>query len=421
VANNLLTLQKITNESLMIAENQLTLTKQINRQYQDQFAQGGAKIGKVINIRKPVKYVGRSGANINVEDSTETSVPLAITNQEGVDIEFTDADLALSIDEFSARYLKPAVSLLANKVDTLVAQMFRSVSNAVGTPGTTPNTNMTYLSAGVALKNNAVPMDGSLKCVVNPLAEATILNANLALFNSRAKISAQYEKGVIDKGVLGMDWYMDQNIANQVYGPGGGTPVVSGASQSGNAITTSGWTASTQVLNDGDIITFAGVNAVNPVGKQDLGALKQFAVVGNVTSNGSGQATITLADPLIPASGASIVAPFGPSPITVGSAWQNVTASPANGAAITLFAAGHTGVASPQNLVFHPDAFTLACVDLPIVGGVDKCARVKDDQLGLSIRMVRDYIVNSDQRITRLDIMFGMAAIRPEWAVRVQG
>lgn len=421
MANNLLTLQKITNESLMVAENQLTLTKQINRQYQNQFAQGGAKIGKVVNIRKPVRYQGRSGPNLNVEDSVETSVPLSIDYQEGVDIEFSDTDLALSIDEFRDRYLTPAISLLANKVDSLVAQLFRGVSNAVGVPGTTPATNMTYLNAGVQLKNNAVPMDGRLKAVVNPIAEATILNANLAQFNSQAKISQMFEKGLIGRGVLGFDWFMDQNIANQVYGPGGGTPTVSGANQSGNSIVTSGWTASTKVLNDGDIIMFAGSNAVNPVGKQDLGYLKPFAVKGDVTSDASGNATIVLYDPLIPASGAQITAPFGPSPVTLGSAHQNVTASPASGAAITLFAAGHTGVASPQNLVFHPDAFTLACVDMPMVGGTDKCARVSDDQLGLSIRMVRDYLPNTDQRVTRLDIMFGLACIRPEWACRVNG
>lgn len=421
MANNLLTIQKITNESLMILENQLTLTKQINREYQDQFAQTGAKIGATVNIRKPVRYVGRTGPNLNVEDTTETSVPLTIAFQEGVDIEFGDAELALDIDDYNKRYLTPAIAKMANNVDTRVAQLINNVSNAVGTPGTTPTSNMTYLSAGVLLDNNAAPVDGNRKLVVNPQMQASILNANLALFNSQTKISSFFEKGKIGSGVLGFDWYMDQNVQSHVYGPGGGTPVVNGANQTGSSLVTSGWTASTKVLFAGDIITIAGVDAVNPVSKQDLGYVKQFAVVSDVTSDGSGNATITLKDNIIPASGASVVAPFGPSPVTLGSAHQNVTASPASGAAITLFAAGHTGVVSPQAIAFHPDAFTLACVDMPLAAGTDMSARVKDKQLGLSIRAQRVYLPATDQRVLRLDILYGLACLRPEWAVRVNG
>lgn len=420
MSNNLLTLQKITNESLLVLENELTLGKQVNRQYENQFAQSGAKIGYTVNIRKPPRYQGRTGPNLNVEDSVETSVPLTIAYQEGVDLEFTDADMLMSIDDFSKRFIQPAVSQIANKVDMRIAALANQVSNIVGVPGTTPNTRSLILQAGKVLKQNAVRRNGGLRLVCDPSMEASMADTNMSLFNPQSNIGKIFETGEMGTA-LGFRWFMDQNIAAHTFAAGGGTPVVNGANQTGYTIVTSGWTPSTKVLFDGDVITFAAVNAVNPVGKQDLGYLKTFAVKGDVTSDSSGNATITLYTPIVPASGASVTQTFGPSPITLGSAHQNVTASPANSAAIALFAAGHSGIASPQNLAFHPDAITLACVDMPMVGGTDMCARVKDDQLGLSIRLVRDYLPGTDQRVTRLDILYGLAVVRPEWAVRIAG
>jgi len=66
-------------------------------------------------------------------------------------------------------------------------------------------------------------------------------------------------------------------------GAGGGTPLVAGASQSGASLTTDGWPNSTLVLKRGD---FFEVN----------GELKM--VVADVTSNGTGQATVTFEPPL---------------------------------------------------------------------------------------------------------------------------
>lgn len=420
MANNNLTLQKITNEALLVLENQLTMTKQVNRDYQDQFAQTGAKIGQTLNIRKPVRYQGRVGPNLNVEDSVETSIPLTVGTQRGVDIEFSDAEMALDIDNFSDRYIKPAVALLANQIDQDVCALFSRVANIGGVPGVTPNANSTILQAGRVLKDNAVTSTNDLRLVVSPAMEASMVGANLTLFNPSKNISGQFENGEIGRA-LGFNWFMDQNVGVQTFGPGGGTPVVNGAGQTGYSLVTSGWTPSTQVLNASDVVYLAGVNAVNTVGKQNLNYLKAFCLAANVVSDSSGNATLTFTEPIIPATGATIPAPFGTTPVTLGSAHQNVSAAPASGAAITLFAAGHTGIPSPQALAFHKDAFTLACVDLPMVGGVDKCARVSDKQLGLSIRMIRDYLPATDQRVTRLDILYGLTCIRPEWAYRIAG
>ena len=405
--NILLTISEITLEATRVLENELTFANKINRQYDDQFAIEGAKIGDTINIRKPPRYVGRTGQALQLEDSTETSVPLSLGTQFGVDIVFTTKDLTLSIDRFSERFLKPALATVANKIDRDGLALYSKVYNYVGTPGTTPNAALTYLNAGVLLDNESCPVDGLRTACLNPIAEATIVNALTGLFNPQKTISEQYIKGRMGEA-LGFEFYKDQNVNVATIGALGGTPVVNAAGQSGSAITTSGWSNNTLVLNAGDIIQFAGVYAVNPQSRQTTGLLRNFVVTAPVTSNGSGVATITISPALTP-----------PISVTQPAQFQTVTATPANNAAVTIY--GAAGTSTPQNLVFHRDAFTLGTADLYLPKGVDMAARVSDEDTGLSVRMVRAYDINLDRCPCRLDVLYGFAAVYPELAVRVAG
>lgn len=400
MANTLLTIGLITREALRVLENSLTFTKQINRQYDDRFAVDGAKIGTVLNVRKPPQYVGRTGQALQIEDATETQVPVELDQQFGVDIQFSSQDLALNIDDFRDRFIKPAIATVANRLDRDGCLLSEEVWNSVGTPGTTPTALLTYLTAGVRLDDDAAPMDGQRCMVITPLMQATIVDALKGLFQQASEIAAQYRKGAMGTAA-GWDFYMDQNITSHTVGPQGGTPVTNGAGQTGQSIVTDGWTAAAaRRLNRGDVITFAGVQHVNPQSRQTNGILQQFVVTANVDSDGAGNATI----PIAPA-------------ITPTGAFQTVDAAPGDGAAITVVGAANT--VSPQGLGFHKDAFTLVSADLPLPRGTDMAARVADKQLGLSIRMIRDYDINQDQFPCRLDILYGWAALRPELACRV--
>jgi hypothetical protein len=198
---------------------------------------------------------------------------------------------------------------------------------------------------------------------------------------------------------------MDQNVRTQTVGPQGGTPAVNGAGQTGNSIVTNGWTASAaKRLSKGDIVTFAGSFAVNPQNKQSTGALRQFVVTADVFSDGAGNATIPIAGP-----GGLGVVTAGP--------FQTVTASPTTTGAVTVQGAANTS--SPRGLGFHKDAFALGCADLPLPGGVDMASRVSDKQLGMSIRLVRAYDINTDRFPCRLDILYGWTTLYPELAVRI--
>lgn len=404
MANTNLTSSIITNESLAVLENNLTFAKGVNREYDDKFAVAGAKIGSTLNIRKPARYVGRTGAAIGVEDHTETQVPLVLDTQYGVDTSFTSQELTLSIDEFSDRIIKPAMATIANKIDRDGLQMaYQSTYNAVGTPGTTPATAAVILAAGAKLDFEAAPRDKQRSLIIDPLANASMVDVLKGLFQSSDKIADQYEEGNMGLA-FGFKWSMDQNVIAHTVGPLGGTPLVNGVpAQGATTLVTDGWTASAASrLKKGDVFTIANVYAVNPQSRQSTGQLRQFVVTADVSSDGSGNLTAAIS-PAIQSTGA----------------FATVSALPADNAAITVLGAANT--ITPANLAFHKDAFVLGSADLLIPKGVDMASRSASKKVGLSVRMVRQYTISADTFVTRFDVLYGYKAVYPELACRIQG
>lgn len=404
MSNTLLTISMITREALRVLENNLKFTGLVSRQYDDKFGIEGAKIGTTLNIRKPPRYVGREGQGLSVEGSIETQVPLTLTTQFGVDISFSSADLALSIDDFSKRFLTPAIATVANRIDFQGLGEYLKVANTVGTIATVPTDLLTYLTAGQKLDEEACPMDGLRNIVTTPAMQVQLINTLKTLFQQSTQIANQYTTGRMGTAA-GFEWVMDQNVRTHSTGAMGGTPLVNAANQTGSNIITDGWTASTAVLNKGDVITFASVDAVNPQNRQDTGSLRQFVLTDNVTSDASGNATL----PIYPA-------------LTPSGQFQTVTTSPADNAVILQFGNASTNASkvSPTGLAFHRDAFTMATADLPLPNGVDMAARVSDKQLGISLRMIRAYDINTDQFPCRIDVLFGWATLYAELACRIQ-
>jgi hypothetical protein len=396
--NVLLTISMITREALRVLENNLTFTKQVNRQYDDKFGVEGAKIGTTLNVRKPPRYIGRTGQNLVPEDAVETQVLVTLNTQFGVDLTFSSQDLALSIDDFSDRFIKPAVATVANKIDADGLALAAQIANSVGVPGTVPNALLTYLLAGVKLDENAAPMDGLRSIVISPMMQATIVDALKGLFQQSNAIAEQYMRGQMGRAI-GFDWFMDQNVSTITGSTFSGAPAVTTAAQSGATINTNGWTST--ALKKGTVFTIAGVGAVNPQSRAATGSPQQFVVTADIADTAG-----------------AIALPISPAIVGPGTSAQNVTALPGAGALLTVV--GTTGVASPTGLAFHRDAFTLACADLPLPGGVDMAARISDKQLGMSIRMIRAYDINTDRFPCRLDILYGWAVLRQELACRIQ-
>lgn len=399
--NELLSISMITREALRVLENNLAFTKLVNRQYDSKYGVEGAKIGTVLNVRKPPRYVGRTGQALSVEGAVESQVQVTLNTQFGVDLQFSSQDLALTIDDFSDRFVKPAIAAVANKIDNDGLAKYKDIYHSIGTPGTTPSTLLSYLQTGQKLDEAAAPHDGLRSLVITPAMQVQIVNALTGLFHQAAAISQQYMTGKMGTAI-GYEWFMSQNCNSHTVGAYAGTPRVNGANQSGASLITDGWTASTSVLEVGDVFTIANVNSVNPQSRQNTGSLQQFVVTAQVTASGGGAKTISIS-PSITASGRN----------------QTVNAAPADDALITVVGAAST--VSPQGLAFHRDAFTLVSADLPLPAGVDMAARISDPQLGLSIRMVRAYDINTDNFPCRLDILYGWATLRAELACRMQG
>jgi len=436
MSNTLLNISDITNEGLMLLENELTLADKVNSEYDDKFGVDGAKIGYTINVRKPARFKGTAGPALNVEDFLETSIPVTLTNQFHVDTQFITSDLLLSMDDFSKRVLKPKIATIANRIDADLATAMRNgISNIVGTPGTSPTTLAPFLLAGALLDTEGVPRDGERSMVLDQFSQASMVGALTGLFNPQVSIGEQYKKGLMSKQTVGFDWYMDQNISSQTFGSWAGSPKFGTAGTSSAVISTgwadsgtlyvTGFTASTAVVNVGDTFTIAGVYMVNPQNRQPTKQLRTFVVrppVGT-PSNGTFSAVTDIFGNTVGGTYTSDAS--GILQITVAVAvitagqHQNVSASPANNA--VLAPSGASGVVSPQSLAFHRDCFTLVSADLPLPGGVDMAARAAHKDIGLSIRVVRQYTINNDALPTRLDVLYGYAPLYRELGVRVAG
>jgi len=413
MANNLLTISKITNEALMVLENELTFTSEVDRNYDDQFAVVGGKIGNTVNVRRPGRFIGTTGPALNVEDFNETSVPVTLSTQFHVDTQFTTQDLALSLDMFSDRVLKPAVAAIANKIDRDGLVMAKnSTANIVGVAGTPPTGLITYLTAGAYMDAEGTPRDGRRACVVEPFTSATIVDSLKGLFVPQEAIGEQYRKGLMGRDSAGVNWKLDQNIVSQTFGSYASATLSTDTTSASFGIS-SGWaststitisaTSAAATLNQGDVIQFANILAANPQNRQAYGSNKarNFVVTSTVSIGSGGSASVTVSPAII-----------------TGGQFQNVVVNATSSSAVvTPF--NNTGVTSPQNLMFHRNAFTLAVADLELPEGVHFAGRASDKEIGLSMRVVRQYTINNDSIPTRLDVLYGWAPLYPELACRI--
>ena len=109
MSNSLVTIDMVTREALRIAHEKCQFIGTVDRQYDDSFAKTGAKIGTALRVRKPNQYTRTTGSRVmDVQDQTESNGTITVATQDHVDMRFNSAELALSIDEISKRYIEPA-------------------------------------------------------------------------------------------------------------------------------------------------------------------------------------------------------------------------------------------------------------------------------------------------------------------------
>ena len=402
MSNSILTIDMITRKALEILENNLVLTRNVNRQYDDSFAVEGAKIGSTLRIRLPDRALVTDGAALQAQDDNEQYTTLTVASQKHVGINFTSAELTMQLDDFAERVLKPRISQLASTVDADVANAFKQIGNSVGTPGTTPATALVMLQAQQKLNENAATMSPRY-LTVNPAANAALVNGLSGFFNPQDVISRQFKNGMMGEQVLGYDEVnMSQSIKSFTTGSRsatGGTLSAAVTSEGATTIAVTG-AGNNGVVRIGDVFTVADCYAVNPQTRESTGSLFQFVATAETTLNGSGAGNIT-------------VAPI----YSAGNALATVDVLPQSGKAVVFVGAASTTYA--QNIAYHRDAIAFATADLLLPQGVDMASRAVHN--GISLRVVRQYDINNDRMPCRVDVLYGYNTIRPQMACRVWG
>ena len=416
--NTLLTISMITNEALMVLTNETVFASQVNRSYDSQFAVAGGKIGDVVNVRRPARFVGTTGPALNVEDFTQSSLPLTLSTQFHVDVQFTTKDLTLSLGEFSDNVIQPAVAAIGNKIDSDLCIMAKNnTANIVGAAGTRPSGLLTYLNAGAYLDAEAAPRDGRRCVVVEPFTSAAIVDSLKGLLVPSDQVGAQYRKGLMGRDAGGMNWKMDQNIVSHTFGSWAttaGTLTYNTSTLTGSIAT--GWAqtstitltnSQTLTLNQGDTIQIAGLFATNPQNRRAYGGnLTRSFVVQTTVTGAAGTISVTVAPAIITAGQFQNV--------VLGTASATATVTPFSIASTTA-----TAVVSPQNVIFHRDAYALVMADLMMPMGVHYAGRKSDPKSGMSIRVVTQYTINNDAMPTRFDVLYGTGPLYQELGCRV--
>lgn len=411
MANTILTPLMILRESLRVLHGKVPFLSSVNREYDSQYAKTGAKIGSTLNVRLPSRYTVRTGAALTPQDHIERSVPLAVTSQIGVDVSFTSVDLTMSMDDFSSRFIQPAMSQLAAYLENdCLTRAYKLVANYTGTT----STQMTYKQfqqGGQYLTENLAP-PANRTALLNPASIVEFNDATKGLFANSSNLNQQFREGMMGR-TGGFDVFEDTFLPSHTRGTFAGSPLTNGTAL-GTSTTANAWVSTTDLQIDtatagttllaGDILTISGVYDVHPESKANTGRLKRFVVQSNVTlTTLANSYTVTVSPGMIYGSG---------------NAYQNcVLSGVSNTDNNTVTAFGVAGTAYGQNLQFHKDAFTFATADLVDVQEFGAWG-ARDSMDGISMRIAKQYAITSDTVPCRIDVLYGFNALYPELAAR---
>lgn len=395
----LLTSDVVLDEAMERYELNTVIMKMADGRYDSAWQESPTK-GDHITIRLPIYARGRRGEQADPQVIDERPATLYIPAAFGSDSLLTDRQLSMDLYDFKSQVLEPHIDRISSDVaNEACKQVFLQTGNFVGTPGVVPTSLTTYQDANRILIQGGTP--GGLAAVaqlVDANMDQKATAAGLTFFNPPDTIAKQYEIGTM--GIFGgAMWSLEQGLYQHTIGTCTGTPLVSAANQSGNTITTTGWTASvTQVLKAGDKVAFSGSYMTNPVNQRTYVDLQYFSVAADVNSDSSGNATITLVTAL-----------------EWGTPYANVSALPALNAPVYVWGvtgptplAAIAGVSTTLGIRMHKSALLYASPNLELPGDVDKLSgRTRSNRMKIGMRIWRASDVKSGERITRLDMLCG--------------
>lgn len=347
----------------------------------------------------------------NFGDLTELSVPVTIGYHKVVPQKFSSKDLR--VESALRNRGKAAKQKLASDINLALFNT-AALQGSVFIKRTGAATGFDDVSmADAALTETGVPQGDRVMFLAPRVANLMAGNlASRATTNDRD--ATAYEKALIDTGIAGFDVFKnDQSIS--LAAATGGAILVNGADQYLEPAATS--TAATGEVSNvdnrysdlvvdggtyanikaGDAFTIAGVNSVNMITKQDTGQLQTFRVISKPASN-----TIRIAPAIISNGGST----------RAGAEYQNVTATPADNAALTWL----NTTAAPMSPFFVRGALLL----VPGSYAVDpedgwQTMRATTD-LGVAVTYTRQGEINDLSVKARWEVDFGTSLTNPQFA-----
>lgn len=402
MANSVVTIDMVTREALRIAHEKSQFIGTVDRQYDDSFAKTGAKIGQALRVRKPNQYSRTTGSRVmDVQDQSESTSSITVATQDHVDMRFNSAELALSIDEISKRYIEPAMAVLISGIESdFIAAATKATYNMAGTAGTPPADLVAVGAARAKLNQGLAPKDGNRYVQMDSVTMGGMVNGLKGLFQDSTQIKEQYREGMIGRTAMA-DWYENDRMWSLTNGSDvTGTLDAASLATDGGSTLDMHSTIAVSAQAVGQVFTVAGVYACHPETKAAYSTLQQFTI----TAIGASTTTVS-----------PTMYWTGPKKNVVTSTGGTVSAATFNSAALTFVGAASTSYV--QNLMYHKEAFQFVTADLPLMASSEKCVRRVQD--GLSLRVWQDSDIRNDELLMRIDILYGYAALRPEWACRI--
>jgi len=441
VTNSYLTIDMITEEALVVLKNNFVLGRMCLRSFDSSFGKVQSQIGDTIRIRVPSRFTTVTGPAAAPQNTTQIQIPLAVQTQRHADFEYTTADLTLQLGEFSDQVLKSAMAQLASDIDedglsTIIggtiaagtyAGSYSGIANVV-TPGAITNgapvawvgndlsTLLPFNNARAYLESESAPK-GDRYTMIDPFSSAGVVDYLKSLFQDSTQISEQYKRGYMGTAA-GFEWNESNNLPSFVAGTRVATGnTVTTSSVDGDSTLAVTLTASGLTVKKGDQLwvgaVSGSVDAINPLNRKSYGKKRLFVATATVTSGGGGAVVIPVSTGQ--AAGAAIVSSGASN-----NQYATVSQLPQSGDAVTFV--GAAGANTVAQLAWHKDAFALGVVPLKDVSGKGaECYFATDEESGLGLRHVSQYLSSTDQVIDRIDILYGWQLVRPSLACRVQG
>ena len=206
MGNKILTPQIIANEALMVLESNLTMANLVHRDYSKEFV----NVGDTITVRKPAKFVAKNFIGETEEQEiSEGSVPVKMDRYRDVTIPVTSKEMTLDIKDFSEQIVKPALSSIAQAVDTDLLTVGIEKAGSKVEVSKTP-TIVDIANVAKALDNKKAPRDNLRNLV---LAVDTLYKYNT--LDNFAKVSYKGDSEALKEAEIGkvytMNTFMSQN------------------------------------------------------------------------------------------------------------------------------------------------------------------------------------------------------------------